>query len=55
MSGIQWEHLEHGSDIGVRGCGGDLAEAFAGAVLAMPELPVYRGSEGRWSVSRTDP
>ncbi len=30
-----WEHLEHGADIGVRGYGGSLAEAFAQAALAM--------------------
>ncbi len=35
MSEIQWEHLEHGADIGVRGYGDDPAAAFAQAALAM--------------------
>jgi len=35
MAEIQWEHLEHGADIGVRGYGRDPAEAFARAALAM--------------------
>jgi len=35
MSEIQWEHLEHGADIGVRGYGADPAAAFARAALAM--------------------
>lgn len=30
-----WEHFEHGADIGVRGFGGTLAEAFEQAALAM--------------------
>ncbi len=30
-----WEHFEHCADIGVRGCGATLAEAFAQAALAM--------------------
>jgi len=30
-----WEHLEHGADIGVRGHGKDLAEAFTQAALAL--------------------
>lgn len=33
--GARWEHFEHGADIGVRGLGGTLAEAFEQAALAM--------------------
>ena len=35
MTKGRWEHLEHGADIGIRGYGGSLAEAFAQAALAM--------------------
>ena len=35
MARMQWEHLEHGADIGVRGYGADPAQAFARAALAM--------------------
>lgn len=31
----QWQHFDHGADIGVRGIGATLAEAFAQAALAM--------------------
>jgi len=31
----QWQHFDHGADIGVRGTGSTLAEAFAQAALAM--------------------
>jgi len=30
-----WEHLEHGADIGVRGHGASLADAFTQAALAL--------------------
>jgi tRNA nucleotidyltransferase (CCA-adding enzyme) len=30
-----WEHFEHGADLGVRGCGATLAEAFEQAALAL--------------------
>ncbi|RMF96111.1 MAG: archease [Gammaproteobacteria bacterium] len=30
-----WEHFEHGADVGVRGYGATLAEAFANAALAL--------------------
>jgi SHS2 domain-containing protein len=30
-----WEHFEHGADIGVRGIGATLAEAFEQAALAL--------------------
>lgn len=30
-----WEHLEHGADIGVRGYGASLADAFTQAALSM--------------------
>jgi SHS2 domain-containing protein len=33
-----WEHLEHGADIGVRGYGASLAEAFTQAALAMSAI-----------------
>jgi len=33
-----WEHFEHQADIGVRGFGHDLEEAFAGAALAMTAI-----------------
>jgi SHS2 domain-containing protein len=47
----KWEHLSHGADIGVRGHGATLAEAFANAAVALtavitapekvrPETPV---------------
>jgi tRNA nucleotidyltransferase (CCA-adding enzyme) len=35
MTTPSWEHLEHGADIGVRGHGASLAEAFAQAALAL--------------------
>jgi len=31
----QWQHFDHGADIGVRGVGATLAEAFSQAALAM--------------------
>lgn len=31
----QWEHFEHGADIGVRGCGKTPAQAFEQAALAL--------------------
>lgn len=34
-SGARWEHFEHGADVGVRGYGGSLAEAFEQAALAL--------------------
>jgi len=35
MTTAAWEHFEHRADIGVRGIGRDMAEAFAQAALAM--------------------
>ena len=35
MSNTRWEHFEHKADIGIRGYGGTLAEAFEQAALAM--------------------
>ena len=32
---IRWEHFAHGADIGIRGLGHTLPEAFAGAALAL--------------------
>lgn len=34
-SAIQWETFPHEADIGVRGFGSTMSEAFAGAALAM--------------------
>lgn len=34
----RWEHLEHGADIGIRGHGSSLPEAFAQAALAMSSV-----------------
>lgn len=35
MSNKYWEHLEHGADIGIRGSGNTLAEAFEQVALAL--------------------
>lgn len=35
MAAAYWEHLYHGSDIGVRGTGGSIEEAFEQAALAL--------------------
>lgn len=35
-----WSHFPHGADVGVRGTGATLAEAFAGAALAMTAASV---------------
>jgi SHS2 domain-containing protein len=35
MAGTRWEHFEHEADIGVRGYGASLAEAFEQAALAL--------------------
>lgn len=35
MTAAAWEHFDHGADIGVRGRGATLAEAFANAALAL--------------------
>ena len=35
MSNAYWEHFEHKADIGVRGIGNTLAEAFEQAAIAM--------------------
>ncbi len=35
MTETNYEHFEHGADIGVRGCGPDKAGAFAQAALAL--------------------
>lgn len=34
-AGTGWEHFEHGADVGVRGYGANLAEAFEQAALAL--------------------
>ncbi len=38
MTIARWEHLEHGSDIGVRGYGSNVAEAFTQAALALSSV-----------------
>jgi tRNA nucleotidyltransferase (CCA-adding enzyme) len=38
MTKGRWEHLEHGADIGIRGFGSSLAEAFAQAALAVSSV-----------------
>ncbi len=38
MTTARWEHLEHGADIGVRGYGSNLAEAFAQAALSLSSV-----------------
>lgn len=45
MSGAagRWEHFPHGADIGVRGIGASLPEAFAQAALAMTAAVVDPG------------
>lgn len=36
--GARWDHFAHGADIGVRGQGGDCAQAFAQAALALTAI-----------------
>ena len=38
MTTGRWEHLEHGADIGIRGYGNSLGEAFTQAALAMSSV-----------------
>ena len=38
MTSARWEHLEHGADIGVRGYGDSLAEAFRQVALSMSSV-----------------
>jgi tRNA nucleotidyltransferase (CCA-adding enzyme) len=38
MTTATWEHFEHRADMGVRGIGRDMAEAFAQAALAMTAI-----------------
>jgi len=38
MTKPRWEHLEHGADIGVRGYGSNLAEAFIQAALSLSSV-----------------
>ena len=40
MSNAYWEHFEHKADIGVRGFGNTLAEAFEQAAVAMTSVVV---------------
>lgn len=41
---VRWEHFEHGADIGVRGFGATLAEAFEQGALAMTAVITDPGS-----------
>lgn len=36
----QWEHFSHGADIGIRGCGPTLADAFAMGAMALTAVVV---------------
>jgi tRNA nucleotidyltransferase (CCA-adding enzyme) len=38
MTAATWEHFEHRADMGIRGIGPDMAEAFAQAALAMTAI-----------------
>ena len=38
MNAARWEHFEHKADIGIRGYGNTLAEAFEQAALAMASV-----------------
>lgn len=38
MGNVRWEHFPHGADMGVRGVGSSMEEAFEGAALAMTAL-----------------
>ena len=38
MTAAAWEHFEHQADVGIRGIGQDMAEAFAQAALAMTAI-----------------
>ena len=38
MTTARWEHLEHGADIGVRGYGGSVEEAFTQAALSLSSV-----------------
>lgn len=38
MAAARWEHLEHGADIGVRGYGHNLAQAFTQAALSLSSV-----------------
>ena len=51
VSGVGWEHFAHGADIGVRGYGLSLEEAFEQAALALAAVgrachPENRGHGG---------
>ena len=39
-----WQHLDHGADVGVRGCAESLPEAFAQAALALTALITEPGA-----------
>ncbi len=43
MSGPRWEHFEHLSDIGIRGWGRTIGEAFEQAALAMTAVVTEPG------------
>jgi len=60
MTTAAWEHFEHRADIGVRGTGHDMAEAFAQAALAMTAIitdpaGVHPEKSVRLACSEADP
>lgn len=60
MTTAAWEHFEHGADIGVRGIGRNMAEAFAQAALAMTAVitdpaGVLPETSARLTCSEADP
>ena len=40
---MKWETFPHEADVGVRGFGNTLAEAFAGAATALSAVICFRG------------
>lgn len=51
--GVAWEHFDHGADIGVRGYGASLSDAFANAAVGLTAVitdPMLVRSLGRVSI-----
>lgn len=46
MVGSRWEHFEHQADVGVRGIGGSMEEAFEQAALALTAIVADPGIVG---------
>lgn len=58
MITASWEHFQHAADIGVRGCGRSLAEAFEQAALALTAVvvePERVAERGMITLSATAP